>query len=101
MLPIPLRKMNLPISHLRDRARTVLHQCHGTTLIRESAPNTPMVVWVLEEEERRLASMDAGGVDIHLVVDAEDHTWDLHVALPLAPGVATRGQCQAVEVVVE
>lgn len=65
-----------------------------------------MAVWVLEEEARRLASMDAGGVDILPGVDAvdavdvEDLTWDLLAAL-LAPGVATWGQIQAVEVAVE
>lgn len=96
-----LRKMNLPTSRLRDRAHTVLVQCHGILLIRAFVPNIPMVVWALEEEERRLASTDAGGVDIPPEVDAEDLTWDLLAVLPPAPGVDTWDQYQAVEDAVE
>ena len=101
MPPMALRKMNLPTSRLRDRVRTVLVQCHGIPPIRAFVPNIPTVVWALEEEERHLASTDAGGVDIPPVVDAEDLTWDLLAVLPPAPGVDTWGQCQVVEVAVE
>lgn len=96
-----LRKMNLPTSRLRDRAHMVLVQYHGIPPIRAFVLNILMVVWALGEEERRLASTDAGEVDILLEVDAEDLTWALLAVLPPAPGVATWGQCQVVEVAVE
>lgn len=101
MPPMALRKMNLPTSRLRGRARTVLVQCHGIPPIRAFVPNIQMVAWAPEEEECRLASTDAGGVDIPPEVDAEDLTWDLLAVLPPAPGVDTWGQCQAVEGAVE
>lgn len=93
--------MNSAMPRLMARAHTALVLCHETPPIRGFAPNIPTAVWVPEEEERRLASMDAGGVDILPGVGVEDLTWDLLAALPLAHVVATWGQCQAVEAAVE
>lgn len=93
--------INSVMPRLRARAHTALVLCHETPPIPEFAPNIPMAVWVPEEEERRLASMDAVGVDILPAVVVEDLTWDLLAALPLAHVVATWGQRQAVEAAVE
>jgi hypothetical protein len=93
--------MNSVMPRLRARAHTALVLCHEIPPIREFAPNIPMAVWVPGEEEGRLASMDAGGVDILPGVRVEDLTWDLLAALPPVHVVATWGQFQAVEVAVE
>ena len=100
MAPIALLT-NSAMRRLRGWAHTARVLCHEIPPIHEFVPNLPMAVWAPEEEERLLASMDAGGVDILPGVGVEDLTWDLPVAHPLAHVVAIWDQCQDVEAVVE